>query len=247
MFRRPSLPPPPTLGVEDLEAAPRSPLVTRGNVLRGAAFVVGGLAWGAAVRFADSLPVDMGFIAFALKVVVGLGFLLAIVLLLLFRGFEVDRVLIIAALAGGGAYAGLSLGPTVAPAASVAGSYAFAPSMPAGLPTTRGDLECEWANGRWRIGALRTTTPIAGFATPHGLTLDLLRKTMNLADGEGSTLIAVGNDAFVSPPDATWRGEGDRSGTLDLLLLQVNIASTPADPNEVRARFTWDCPGPPPG
>ena len=89
--------------------------------------------------------------------------------------------------------------------------------------------------------------PIEGLPTPHQLTIDFLRKTMSLADDEGSTLVAVGNEAFVSPADAPPRGEGDRSGTLDLFLLQVGIESTPDDPNEVQARFSWDCPGAPPG
>jgi hypothetical protein len=111
--------------------------------------------------------------------------------------------------------------------------------------TTAGALECEWANGHWKIGALRTITPIEGLPTPHQLTIDFLRKTMSLADDEGSNLVAVGNEAFVSPPDAPPRGEGDRSGTLDLFLLQVGIESTGDDPNEVEARFSWECPGPP--
>jgi len=80
---------------------------------------------------------------------------------------------------------------------------------------------------------------------PPRLQLDFLRKTMSLSDDDGSTLVAVGNDAFVSPPDAPPRGEGDRSGVLDLFLLQVDLESTPEDPLEVQARFTWDCPGPP--
>ena len=248
MFRRPPPPPPAApLGQADLEQAPRPPLLTRDSVLRAVALVVGGIAWGAAVRFADSLPIDLGFLAFVLKVGVGLGFIIVLVLRLVFRGFEVDRVAIVAALAIGGSSVGLNVGPTVVPAVVVAGSYSFVPSLPAGIPTAAGSLDCEWANGRWKIGLLRTTTPIEGFATAHQLTLDLLRKTMSLADGGGSTLIAVGNEAFAAPPDAPPRGEGDRSGALDLLLLQVDIDSTAADPNEVRGRFTWDCPGPPPG
>ena len=246
MFRRPPPPPPAApLGQADLEQAPRPPLLTRDSVLRAVALVVGGIAWGAAVRFADSLPIDLGFLAFVVGV--GLGFIIVLVLRLVFRGFEVDRVAIVAALAIGGSSVGLNVGPTVVPAVVVAGSYSFVPSLPAGIPTAAGSLDCEWANGRWKIGLLRTTTPIEGFATAHQLTLDLLRKTMSLADGGGSTLIAVGNEAFAAPPDAPPRGEGDRSGALDLLLLLVDIDSTAADPNEVRGRFTWDRPGPPPG
>lgn len=250
MFRRPPHPPPPAappLGIEDLEEVPRGPLVTPANALRAALLLAGGLAWGAAVRFADSLPVDMGFLAFALEVGAGLAFFLALVLLLLFRGFEVDRVMLVAAFVVGGAWVGLSIGPTVPPAVSVPGTYRFVPSMPAGLPASSGSLECQWANGRWRIGELRTISPIEGLPSAHQLTLDFLRRTMRLADGGGSTLIAVGNEAFAPPADAAERGEGDRTGTLDLLLLQVDPASTPSDANEVRGRFTWECPGPPAG
>ncbi len=210
------------------------------------ALVLGGLGWGVAVRFADSLPLDLGFIAFALKVGVGLGFFLALLLLLIFRGFEVDRVALVAACAIGGATVGLSFGPTVAPPVAVTGSFTFTPSIPAGTPSSAGAAECEWAGGRWRIGALRSG-PLAGLPTPHELHLDFLRKTMSLADGNGSNLVAVGNEAFATPIGAPARGEGDRSGTLDLLLLQVGLASTASDPNEVRGRLTWDCPEPPPG
>jgi hypothetical protein len=248
MFRRPKLPPPPPtpLGIDDLEAAPRSPLITRRHLLVAAALVVGGIAWGAAVRFADSLSVDMGFLAFALKVGVGVAFLLALLLILLFRGFEVDRVAIIAALAIGGAWVGLNVGPTVAAPVTVAGTFTFTPTVPAGTPPSAGDLDCEWAAGRWKIGALRTP-PLEGFDPPHVLTVDFLRRTISLADDDGSTLLAVGNGAFTPPPDAPPAGEGDASGTLDLLLLQVDVDSTPADPNEVQARFTWDCPAAPEG
>jgi hypothetical protein len=154
-------------------------------------------------------------------------------------------VALIAVLALAGATIGLNVGPTIVPAATVTGTFTFAPSVPAGTVTTAGALECEWANGHWKIGALRTITPIAGLPTPHQLTIDSLRKTMSLADDKGSNLVAVGNEAFVSPPDAPPRGEGDRSGTLDLFLLQVGIESTADDPNEVQARFSWECPGPP--
>lgn len=248
MFRRPKLPPPPPtpLATEDLEPRPRAPLVTRRNILLGILLVVGGFAWGAAVHLADSLPVDMGFLAFVLKVGVGAGFLVVLLLILLFRGFEVDRVAIIAVLALGGAWVGLNAGPAVAPPVTVTGTFTFVPTVPAGTPTSEGDLECEWAAGRWKIGTLRTP-PLDGLPTPHVLTLDFLRRTIGLADDAGSTLLAVGNGAFTSPPDAPPRGEGDASGTLDLLLLQVNPDSTPEDPNEVQARFTWDCPAPPEG
>jgi hypothetical protein len=248
MFRRPALPPPPVapLGAEDLLEQPRPPLISRENVLRGAAIFLGGIAWGAAVRFADSLPVDLGFPAFVLKVGVGFCFVVAILLLLLFRGFEVDRVALVAVLAIGGGYVGLSLGPTVAPPVTVTGTFSFTPSEPAAAPSSAGEAECEWASGRWKIATLRTP-PVAGFETPHRLSLDFLRRAITLTDGEGSALLAVGNDAFAAPSDAPPRGEGDRSGILDLLLLQVDPGSTPDDPNEVRARVTWECPAPPPG
>jgi len=248
MFRRPrpSPTPPPPLGLDDLEEQPRAPLISRHSVRWAVGIFAAGIAWGAAVAFADSLPIDLGFIAFVLKVVVGFVFVIGLVLRLLFRGFEVDRVALVALLALGGATVGLNIGPTIVPAATVTGTYTFAPSVPAGTVTTAGALECEWANGRWKIGALRTITPVEGLPTPHQLTIDFLRKTMSLSDEKGSNLVAVGNGAFVSPADAPPRGEGDRSGTLDLFLLQVGIESTPDDPNEVRARFSWECPGPPP-
>jgi hypothetical protein len=247
MFRRPPPSPPPgPLGLEDLEEAPRPPLLSRRNLARASALFVGGIAWGAAVRFADSLPVDAGFIAFVLKVGVGFVFVLAIAIVLLFRGFEVDRVALATFFAIAGATIGLAIGPTVAAPVTVTGSFSFVPSVPAGRPASDGEVECEWASGHWKVGTLRTA-PLDGFVPPPRLTIDFLRKTMSLADGDGSTLVAVGNDAFTSPPDAPPRGEGDRSGVLDLLLLQVDPESTTQDPNEVQARFTWDCPGPPPG
>ena len=246
MFRRPPLPPPPApLGLDDLEESPRPPLLSRRNVLWAIGLVIAGIAWGAAVRFADSLPIDIGFLASVLKIGVGLAFVIGLVIRLLFRGFAVDRVALVALLAVGGASIGLTLGPTVVPAATVAGTFTFAQSVPAGAPSTEDALECSWANGRWKVGALRTT-PIKGLPTAHRLTLDFLRRTMSLADEGGSNLIAVGSEAFVSPADVPTRGEGDRSGTLDLLLLQVGIDSTADDPNEVRARFSWECPIPPP-
>jgi MFS family permease len=248
VFRRPKLPPPPveSLGIDDLEARPRPPLVTRENLARAATLGAAGAAWGAAVRLADSLPVDMGFVAFVLKAGFGVGFIVALVLLLLFRGFEVDRVALVAAVTLGGAWVGLALGPTVAPQITVGGTFTFQPSVPAGAEATAGDLECEWAAGRWRVGELRAA-PIAGLATAHRLTIDLLRRTIRLTDDAGSTLLAVGNGAFEAPPDAPPRGPDDAAGTLDLVLLQVDPESTPEDPNEVRARFTWTCSAAPPG
>ena len=158
------------LGVDDLEQQPRAPLVSRHNLLWGLGIFAAGVAWGMAVAFADSLPIDLGFIAFVLKVVVGFVFVIGLVLRLLFRGFQVDRVALIAVLALGGATIGLNVGPTIVPAATVTGTFTFAPSIPAGTATTAGALECEWANGHWKIGALRTITPIEGLPTPHQLT-----------------------------------------------------------------------------
>jgi len=246
MVRRPPPSPPPApLGLDDLESAPRPPLVSRPNVGWAVGLVLAGIAWGAAVRFADSLPIDLGFLAFVLKVGVGFFFIIALILRLLFRGFEVDRVALIAFLAVGGASIGLNLGPTVASPVTVTGTFTFAPSVPVGAPATAGALACEWASGRWKIGEL-TTAPVDGLPTPHRLTLDFLRKAQSLADEEGSNLVAVGNGAFTSPAGTPPRGEGDRSGTLELSLLQVGTESTPRDPNEVRARFSWECPAPPP-
>jgi hypothetical protein len=245
MFRRPRLPPPPIKPLEpaDLEDRPRPALVSRRNILRAALLIAGGAAWGAAVRFANSLPADMAFLAFVLEVGVGVGFVVALLLLLLLRGFEVDRVALVAVLALGGAWLGFSVGPTVAPPVTVSGTFVFEPSYPA-ISETRGEVVCEWAAGRWRIGALRTE-PLAGFATPHSLAVNFLGRTIALADGAGSNLIAVGHGAFVQPPDAPPRGQGDASGVLDILVLQVDPASTPVDPLEVRGRFSWECPGPP--
>ena len=245
MLGRPRPSPPAPLGLADLEDAPRPPLFSRRNLLWAVGLVVAGIAWGAAIRFADSLPIDLGFFAFVLKIGVGFAFLIGLIIRLLFRGFEVDRVALIGLLAVSGAAFGLNLGPRVAPAATVAGTFTFAPSVPAWAPAAAGALECEWASGRWKVGALRTA-PVEGLPMPHRLTLDFLRKTMSLADEEGSSLVAVGNGEFASPPGAPPRGEGDRSGTLDLVLLQVGIESTAADLNEVRGRFSWECPGPPP-
>ena len=246
LHRRRALPPPAPPGPDDLEERPRPPLVTHRNLLRALGLLFAGVAWGAAIRFADSLPVDMGFLAFVLEVGFGFVFVIAIVLRLLFGGFEVDRVALVALLTLGGVAIGHAIGPTVVPAAPVVGTFTFAPSVPSGAPVTRGTLECEWAAGRWKVGAMSTITPIASLPTPHRLRIDLLRRTMSLADEEGSNLVAIGHGAFVPPADAPPPGEGDRRGALDLLLLQVGIESTPDDPIEVRARFSWECPGPPP-
>lgn len=246
MVRRPRPSPPAPFGLDDPEAQrPRSRLLSRRNLLWAVGLVLAGIAWGAAVHLADSLPIDMGFIASILKVVVGLAFAVGLIVRLLISGFDLDRVALIACLAVGGASIGLNAGPAVASPATVVGTFTFAPSLPAGAPVSAGALECEWASGRWEIGVLRAAS-IEGLRTVHRLTLDLLRKTMSLANETGSELWAFGAGAFTSPADAPPRGEGDRSGTLDLVLLQVGIDSAPSDPNEVRGRFSWECPGPPP-
>jgi hypothetical protein len=248
VFRRSRLPPPPIepLGPDALDPPARSPLLTPRNVALGAALVAGAIAWGAAIRLADSLPVDLGFPAFVLKMGFGVALIVALALLLLFRGFEVDRVALVAALVLGGAWVGLAAGPTVAPPVTVGGKFTFRPTVPGGAASSGGALECEWAAGRWKVGELRAS-PIDGLPTPHRLTVDLLRRTIQLADGEGSTLLAVGRDAFVPPGDAPPQAPGDAAGMLDVVLLQVDPASTPEDPNEVRARFTWECEAAPRG
>jgi len=246
MLRRPPPLPPAPLGLDDPGAQrPRSRLISRRSLPWALGLVLAGIAWGAAVHLTDSLPIDMGFIALILKVVVGLAFVIGLIVRLLLEGFEVDRVALIACLAVGGASIGLNVGPTVVSPAVVAGTFTFRPSLPAGAPVSAGALECEWASGRWKIGALRAA-PIEGLPTVHRLALDLLRTTMSLTNETGSELRAFGSRAFTSPADAPPRGEGDRSGTLDLVLLQVGIDSTTEDPDEVRARFSWECPGPPP-
>jgi hypothetical protein len=245
MFRGRRPAPPPT-GPQDLVAVPRSPLVTRRNVLRAVALLTGGVAWGIAVRFTDSLPVDSGLLSFALKAGVGFGFVLAAAIAIAFRGHEIERVAIAVGLAIAGAAFGLAIGPTVPPAITVSGSFTFVPATPAGLPESRDELECEWANGRTKVGEVRTP-PLAGFTTPYRLTVDFLRDTITLANGAGSSLVAIGADAFVPPPDAPPLGQGDSSGILDLDLLQVGYDLTADDPNEVIGRFTWECPTPPPG
>ncbi|HYN47613.1 MAG TPA: hypothetical protein VER83_02040, partial [Candidatus Nanopelagicales bacterium] len=75
LIRRSAPPPPAPLGLDELEEAPRPPLVSRHNLLWAVGLVLAGIAWGAAVRFADSLPIDMGFLAFVLKIGVAFAFL----------------------------------------------------------------------------------------------------------------------------------------------------------------------------
>jgi hypothetical protein len=183
-------------------------------------------------------------VATALKVGVGLTFVIGLIVRLLFGGFEVGRITLVALLTIGGAVIGTAVGPTVASAATVAGTFTFAPTVPAGAPPTQGTLDCEWAAGRWRIGALRTA-PIGGLPTPHRLRLDLLRKTVSLADEAGSNFVTFGSSSFDSPADAPARGEGDRSGTLDLLLLRWGMGSG-SQPERGSGRFSWSCPAPPP-
>ncbi len=205
-----------------------------------------GIAWGAALRFAGSLPVDFGFLLFLLQFGLGIVFVIGLVIQLLFHGFHVDRVLIVAALVFGGGAVGLGTGPTVAPALTVAGTYTFAPTLPAGRPSA-GVLSCEWANGRWRIGLLTTVTPVGGLPTPHILSVDFLSRQVELADGASSTLLALGDAAVAPPPGETARGPGDRTGAIEVDVLQVNLASGSSEVNEVRGTFRWTCPGPPAG
>ncbi len=141
---------------------------------------------------------------------------------------------------------GVAIGPTLPAAVTVTGQFTFAPTVPTGAQATAGDVDCEWANGRWEIGLL-TTGPIAGLGIPHLLKIDMLRRTITMNDGGHSTLLQVGDEPFVPPPGTPAWGAGNRSGTMDLSLLQVNLGSTTNDPNQVDARFTWDCPGPPAG
>ena len=234
------------LAWSDQEAEPRRPLLppTRRDVATAAALLVAGIAWGAALAFTESLPVDFGFLVFVLQLGVGLAFILTLVHRLLFRGFHVDRVVIVAALVVGGGALGMVAGPTVPPAVPVVGSYTFTPSLPA-APATQGALACEWANGRWRIGVLTTTTPISGLPTPHTLTVNLLDRQVQLSDGASSTLLAEGDSAVQPPPGETARGAGDRTGAIAIDVLQVNLAAGPSEVNEVRGTFRWTCPGPP--
>ena len=233
--------------IEAAAAAGRSILPpTRRDISTAIVLLLSGIAWGAGLRFAGSLPVDFGFLLFLLQLGLGLVFVIGLVVQLLFRGFHVDRVVIVAALVLGGGALGLGTGPTVAPAVTVAGTYTFAPTLPAGR-ASQGDLWCEWASGRWRVGLLTTITPIVGLPTPHILKANFLSRRVELADAASSTLLALGDAAVAPPPDETARGAGDRTGAIALDLLQVNLASGPSEVNEVRGTFRWTCPGPPPG
>lgn len=244
---RGALPPVDPLGWSDVAAAPRRAIFppTGHDLAIAGALVVGGVAWGAALAFAQSLPSDFGFLLFVLQVGVGLVFLLSLLFQLLFRGFNVDRVAIIAVLVLGGSALGLVSGPTAAPAVTVSGSYVFTPTLPT-APASQGALACQWASGRWRIGLLTTTTPIAGLPTPHVLAVNFLQRRVELADGAASTLLAVGDAAVAPPPDETARGAGDRTGAIAIDVLQVNLASGSSEVNEVRGTFRWTCSGPPP-
>ncbi len=235
------------LGWSDVEAAPERGIFppTGRDYATAAVLLVAGVAWGAALRFADSLPVDFGFLLFLLQFGVGIVFVIGLVFQLLFRGFKVDRVVLVAVFVLGGGAVGLGTGPTVAPGVTVAGTYTFTPTLPA-VQTSAGALSCEWANGRWRIGLLTTVTPIAGLPTPHVLTADFLSHKLQLTDGASSTLLALGDTAVAPPPDETARGAGDRTGAIAIDVLQVNLASGPSEIDEVRGTFRWTCPGPPP-
>ena len=245
---RPPIGPIDPLGRSEVDLAPERGIFppTRRDVATAVALLIAGIAWGAALRFAGSLPVDFGFVLFLLQFGVGIVFVIGLVFRLLFRGFKVDRVVIVAALVLGGGALGLGTGPTVAPAVTVAGTYTFALTLPA-VQASTGALSCEWASGRWRIGVLTTVTPIAGLPTPHVLKADFLNRTTELADGASSTLLALGDAAVAPPPGETARGAGDRTGAIAIDLLQVNLASGPSEVNEVRGTFRWACPGPPPG
>jgi hypothetical protein len=236
------------LASSQVEAATRRSILppTRRDIATAAMLFLSGIAWGAALRFAGSLPVDFGFLLFLLQFGLGIVFVIGLVIQLLFHGFHVDRVVIVAALVLGGGAVGLGAGPTVAPAVTVPGTYTFAPTLPAG-PASAGALSCEWANGRWRIGLLTTVTPVSGLPTPHTLSADFLSRQVELADGASSTLLALGDAAVAPPPDEPARGAGDRTGAIQVDLLQVNLASGPSEVNEVRGTFRWTCPGPPPG
>ena len=115
---------------------------TRHDLATAAVLLLAGIAWGAALRFAGSLPVDFGFLLFLLQVGLGLVFVIGLVFQLLFRGFNVDRVVIVAPLVLGGSALGLGAGPIVAPAVTVAGTYSFTPTLPA-VRASEGALWCE--------------------------------------------------------------------------------------------------------
>ena len=68
--------------------------------------------------------------------------MIGLVFQLLFRGFNVDRVVIVAPLVLGGSALGLGAGPIVAPAVTVAGTYSFTPTLPA-VRASEGALWCE--------------------------------------------------------------------------------------------------------
>ena len=240
------IPPIDPLGWSVADSAPRRRLLppTRRDLAIAGTLLVAGIAWGAALRFAESLPIDFGFLVFLLQFGLGLLFVIGLILLLLFRGFNVDRVVIVGGLVLGGATLGLGIGPTVAPAVTVAGTYTYAPTVPAAL-ASEGAVACEWAKGRWRVGLLTTTTPIGGLPTAHILTANLLSRQAQLTDGASSTLLAVGDAAVAPPPDETARGAGDRTGAIAIDLLQVNLAAGSSEVNEVRGTFRWTCPGPP--
>jgi hypothetical protein len=128
---------------------PRRPLPppTRRDIATAAALLVAGIAWGAALAFIESLPVDFGFLVFVLQFGVGLAFIITLVHRLLFRGFHVDRVVAVVALVVGGGALGMEIGPTVPPAVTVVGSYTFTPTLPAAAPPTQGVLACEQRRG----------------------------------------------------------------------------------------------------
>ena len=240
------IPPIDPLGWSVADSAPRRRLLppTRRDLAIAGTLLVAGIAWGAALRFAESLPIDFGFLVFLLQFGLGLLFVIGLILLLLFRGFNVDRVVIVGGLVLGGATLDLGIGPTVAPAVTVAGTYTYAPTVPAAL-ASEGAVACEWAKGRWRVGLLTTTTPIGGLPTAHILTANLLSRQAQLTDGASSTLLAVGDAAVAPPPDETARGAGDRTGAIAIDLLQVNLAAGSSEVDEVRGTFRWTCPGPP--
>ena len=97
----------------DAESTPRRGIFppTRHDLGLAGSLLVAGIAWGAALRFADSRPVDFGFLLFVLQFGVGLIFVISLVSQLLFRGFNVDRVAIVAVLVIGGATLGFGTGP----------------------------------------------------------------------------------------------------------------------------------------
>jgi len=91
------IPPIDPLGWSVADSAPRRRLLppTRRDLAIAGTLLVAGIAWGAALRFAESLPIDFGFLVFLLQFGLGLLFVIGLILLLLFRGFNVDRVVIV--------------------------------------------------------------------------------------------------------------------------------------------------------